>query len=346
MKKQLLTLFAMAMLCAISMAQTEGTPYYLPKTEMRFQILIEKTSYTPGEYAIYSGRFLKKNPQTEASTDYRIIGINMYTTAIPDSAKAFFIPIDKKHSILNIERDRNGVLMAINTQGKPVAVPEEFKPAPKAKVLNPHDFMNEDILTAGSTAKMAELTAREIYDIRSSRNELSRGEAEYMPKDGEQLNIMLENLNRQEKILLQTFEGVTVKDTIQQEVRFVPEKDDEAKQILFRLSKKLGLVDADDLSGKPYYIMIDDLNIIPKVKVDPNIKHGKNDLSIAVNMPGKIKATILEGNNPIKAFECYVAQYGRLEGLSENLFGRKALTKVLLNPVNGNVELIDTEPLD
>lgn len=346
MKKQLLTLFAMTMLGAVAMAQAEGTPYYLPKTEMRFQILIEKTSYSPGEYAIYSERFLKKSPRTEASTEYSIIGINMYMTAIPDSAKAFFIPIDKKHTVLNVQRDRNGVLMAINTTGHPISVPDAFKPAPKAKAVNPHDFMIEEILTAGSTAKMAELTAREIYDIRSSRSELSRGEAEYMPKDGEQLSIMLENLNRQEQILLQTFEGVTVKDTIQQEIRFVPEKEGEAKQILFRLSKKLGLVDADDLAGSPYYIVIDDLNIIPEIKIDANVKRGKEEPSIAVNMPGKVKATILEGNNPIKAFECYVAQYGRLEYLSSNLFGRKILTTVRLNPVNGNVELIDTEPLD
>lgn len=336
----------MATLCSTAVAQTEGTPYYLPKTEMRFQILIEKTTYTPGEYAIYSERFLKKTANNEASTGYNIVGINMYTTAIPDSAKAFFVPIDKKHTIINVERDRNGVLMAINAKGKTADVPATFKPAPKAKVLNPHDFMGEDILTAGSTAKMAELTAREIYDIRSSRSELSRGEAEYMPKDGEQLNIMLQNLNRQEKILLQTFEGITVKDTIQQEIRFVPEKEDDAKQLLFRFSKKLGLVDSDDLAGSPYYIITEDLDIIPELKVDMNEKRGKNEPSIAVNMPGKVKATIVAGNSPVKAFECYLAQYGRLEGLSANLFGKKILTKVQLNPVTGNVEMIETEPLE
>ena len=232
-------------------AQAEGTPYFLPKTEMHLQLLIEKSEYTPGEFAIYSDRFLKKSVADAPSTEYRIVGINMYTTAIPDSAKEYFVPIDKKHTILNVERSANGVLTAINAKGKTVAQPKEFEPAPKAKLPNPHDYMGEDILTAGSLAKMAELTAREIYDIRDSRNDLSRGEAEYMPQDGTQLKIMLDNLNRQEAILLQTFQGVTVKDTIQQEIRFVPEKDMAAKELLFRFSKKLGLVDNDDLGGSP-----------------------------------------------------------------------------------------------
>lgn len=347
MKKLLLSLAMMSALMPSAKAQVEGTPYFLPKTEMRVQLLIEKSDYTPGEFAVYSERFLKKNAADTPSTEYRIVGISMYTTAVPDSAKEYFVPIDKKHTILNVERASNGVLTAINGKGKAVAQPKEFVPAPKAKAINPHDFMNEDILTAGSAAKMAELTAREIYDIRDSRNELSRGEADYMPKDGAQLKIMLDNLDRQEAILLQTFQGVTVKDTIQQEVRFVPEKEMTEKELLFRFSKHLGLVDNDDLSGAPYYINIEDMNIIPEPEIDPiNAKRAKDDPGITVNLPGKVKATILEGNKAVKVFEFYSAQHGRLEVLSTGLFSKKMITKLQLNPVTGNIETIETEPLE
>ena len=75
-----------------------------------------------------------------------------------------------------------------------MALPERFVPAPKQPQPNPNDYMNEDILSAGSTAKMAELTAKDIYDIRESRNQLARGQADFMPKDGTQLRIMMENL--------------------------------------------------------------------------------------------------------------------------------------------------------
>lgn len=347
MKKLLLSLTMLSALMPSVKAQVEGTPYFLPKTEMRVQLLIEKSSYTPGEFAVYSERFLKKSAADTPSTEYRIVGISMYTTAVPDSTKEYFVPIDKKHTILNVERASNGVLTAINAKGKPAPQPKEFVPARQAKAINPHDFMSEDILTAGSAAKMAELTAREIYDIRDSRNELSRGEADYMPKDGAQLKIMLDNLDRQEAILLQTFQGVTVKDTIQQEVRFVPEKEMSGKELLFRFSKYLGLVDNDDLGGAPYYINIEDMNIIPEPEIDPiNAKRAKDDPGITVNLPGKVKATILEGNKAVKAFEFYSAQHGRLEVLSSGLFSKKMITKLQLNPVTGNVETIETEPLE
>ena len=63
--------------------------------------------------------------------------------------------------------------------------------------------MNEDILSAGSSAKMAELCALEIYDIRDSKSLLNKGQADFMPKDGEQLRIMLANLETQENALMQ-----------------------------------------------------------------------------------------------------------------------------------------------
>ena len=40
--------------------------------------------------------------------------------------------------------------------------------------------MNQEILSAGSNAKIAELTAEEIYDIRDSRTALIKGEADNM----------------------------------------------------------------------------------------------------------------------------------------------------------------------
>ncbi len=353
MKRNALMLLSVLFASMTANAQVEGTRYCLPKTEMRFQILVEKTTYTPGEYAAYSERFLKKTASEQPAMSYDIVGIKMYTTAIPDTAKCYVVPVDKKHSIFDVELDRNGVLLAINTKGKEAAKPSSFTPAPKAALPNPRDYMSEDILAAGSKAKMAELTAREIYDIRSSRNELTRGEAEYMPKDGEQLQIMLANLNRQESILLQMFQGVVEKDTVEQEIVFCPkgnggdENAEGESTTLFRFSKKLGLVDADDLAGAPYRLDIENLKTIPEIHTAADgEKKQKNPTGITVNMPGKIKATVTAGNRTVTAFELYAAQYGRLELLSDTLFGKKMITKLRLNPITGYVETLETEPVN
>ena len=71
---------------------------------------------------------------------------------------------------------------------------------PEAKAtessIDPRSFLTEEILMSNSSAKMAELVAREIYSIRESKNALLRGEADNMPKDGAQLKLRLDNLNQ------------------------------------------------------------------------------------------------------------------------------------------------------
>jgi hypothetical protein len=226
-------------LCAIALTANaqqpvEGTTYFLPKTAVQFRILIEKTTYTPGELAVYAEKYMKmQNTDENPSVAYRIISTTNNCFGIPDTTKQHTAIVDKKHSIIRINKYENGMLLAINAEPKTIESIKDFKAAPKQAPLNPRDFMNADILSAGSKAKMAELIAQDIYDIRESRNQLSRGEADFMPKDGEQLKIMLANLSKQEKALMQVFEGTVVKDTIEKVITYVPEKEVN-KQVLFR----------------------------------------------------------------------------------------------------------------
>lgn len=159
------SLFTMAMAAFMQPAtaqSVEGTTYYLPKATVLFTVKVEKTTYTPGRFAPYALRYLKKNVQQEPVTTYRLIGITMQQNAVADTAKHFTLTVDKKHSIDKVSRAADGMLLAINADAKPVDIAAPtFTPAPKPKPLNPNDFMNEDILNAGSTAKMAELSAKE-----------------------------------------------------------------------------------------------------------------------------------------------------------------------------------------
>lgn len=91
--------------------------------------------------------------------------------------------------------------------------------------VNPRDFLTEEILMSNSTAKMAELVAKEIYSIRESKNALLRGEADNMPKDGAQLKLMLDNLTLQERAMTEMFAGkVTTEEKIYTSHR--PQRDE------------------------------------------------------------------------------------------------------------------------
>lgn len=324
----------------------EGTPYYLPLTQLRFSVLYEKTSYTPGEFSIYAEKYLKmRNVAMKPTVSYRIVGFDIKSVAERDTSKYYILPTDNKHNIQTVDLDENSVLLAVNAEPKAIGKPEKFVPAARKPVLNPRDYMNEDILSAGSSAKMAELCASEIYDIRDSRTLLSKGQADFMPKDGEQLRIMLNNLATQEEALLQLFGGVTRKDTLEEIITFVPESA-AGRQLLFRFSKWMGMTDIDDLGGSPYYISVEDLKLTPSIQdYAVSQKPSKDNIGVYVNLPGKIKVTLHRGAEQWAAYELYAAQFGRVEMLNDDLFGKKIYTSVVLNPVTGNMDSMKSEPV-
>ena len=351
MKKiaSLLAAAAFLMPMATQAQSVQGTSYFLPKTVLKFHLLVEKTTFKPGELAEYANKYMKlNNVGTEANTSYKIVGINIEKTSVPDSSKMFTALIDKKHSIFSVKRTDEGILQAINAEGETREIYKPFTPSAKKKAVNAKDFMNQEILSAGSSAKMAQLIAQDIYEIRESRNDLSRGNAEYMPKDGAQLKIMLSNLDTQEKALMQVFTGTTEKDTTEHVITFVPEKA--ADHItLFRFSKKLGLVDADDLAGEPYYINIVDEHIIPELPLEAQTdekKKDKDNCGVYVNLPGKINISVNNSQNELMTAEIYAAQFGRTESISGELFGRKLTTHLVIDPITGNAKSLKVEPIE
>ena len=263
------------------------------------------------------------NTPMEKSTEYRVVGINITDFGTPDSTKHYVAAMDKKHSISDVRLADNGVLLAINATPPAPKQPKNFVPARAKRPLNPKDFMSQDILSAGSSAKMAELIAKEIYDIRDSRNQLSRGEADFMPKDGTQLKLMLANLNRQETALRQLFEGEVTKDTTWVTVDCMPTK--EGSSILFRFSKYLGLVDIDDLAPAP---------------APAGQKEDKGDIGLRVSKPSRIRLTLQHDNDIVATYEMNAAQFGTVESLSGDLFGKKQSASLLLDPMTGSVKEI------
>lgn len=347
MRKILSTLMMAAALSPACAQKDNGNfTYFLPKTEVSISLLIEKTTYTPGKLADYCDLYFKTKGESEASVSYRIVGMKFAVAGVPDTSKQYDLVIDKKHSILNIDCDKNGVLKAINTKGKDDEPIEKFKPAPRQPMPSPNDYMSQDILSSTNLPKMARMIAQDIYDIRDSRNQLARGEADFMPKDGEQLKIMLAQMKAQEDALMSMFEGTTVTDTTETIVSFVPVKG-QSKQMVFRFSRHFGLTDASDLSGEPYYAIIEDEQILTEPPViDEKIKKQKDDMIIGINLPGKIKIKLNDGDRTIATYNTYAAQFGNVETLSGSLFGKKLTSQIVLDPATGSVISLKTEPLE
>ena len=324
---------------------SEGAVYYLPKTAIHITLQIEKTNYTPGEFCKYSEKYLRiKDVPSVASTKYRLISVRQEPFAVADTSKCYAIKYDARTSACNVRLSDDGILLAINEDVKP-QTPTKSQKTPKAAkaVINPRKYMSEEILSAGSTSKMAELTAQEIYEIRESRSMLAKGQADFMPKDGEQLRLMLQELATEDQALTSMFTGVTVSDTTTHTFTYIADKPVK-RDVLFRFSSDFGLVDSDDLSGTPYYIYIEDLKTVAEpIPVDPK-KAAKPQLSgVYVNIPGKMRSTIADAKAQIVANEFPAGQFGNVELLSGALFNKKYTTHLLLHPLTGAVYKLEAE---
>lgn len=325
----------------------EGVNYFLPKTVFEIVFTTEKTVTVPGEFAAYSDRYLRQaDVPTVETTEWTLKNVALLSYGVPDSSKAYTIKLNPKTSAPLVGLSDDGLLLSVNTEATPEAVPELPKAVPAPKPINGRNFMTHEIISAGSTAKMAQLTAEEIYDIRDSRNALVRGEADNMPKDGAQLKLMLDNLDQQVYALETLFKGQKLTSTEILSFDFEPAATVEeggTRQLLCRFSRWLGVVDNDDLSGEPIWITVKTLGILPATVQDEATarKKAKMEQGLYVNQPQRAQVIIATDKQTLLKTEVPIAQLGTTEILSDALFNKKMETRVTLHQHTGSVKQIE-----
>jgi hypothetical protein len=343
-------LFAAMLLCSIvTMAQQQASPmkpgrtadgiiYYLPKTAIKFTLLVEKKTYKPGPFAKYSEKFLRlRGIGQEEEVTYSLGNFSFTQVGIIDSTKCYYVKTKGgKCENADIKLSEDGMLLAINDEPAKPKEEVHFKPAPKVPQPDPKQFLNAEVLSAGSTAKMAELTVDQIIELQERRQALITGEAEDIPQDEQQLQLMIDEIDKQREILLTLFRGTVERDTTEHTVIVCPEKEMD-RQVIFRLSKKLGLVDKDDLSGIPYYLSIENLNRTSEEQYTVDEK--KREGGFYLNVPGRVKMTFDRENHRLAQIEIYEAQFGFVQLRAGSLF-KRYVTHVVVNPIFGSVDKI------
>lgn len=338
-------IFAQSEVSAYSPGVTaEGVTYFLPKTMLRVTVTAEKTTYTPGEFCRYAERYLKMTGlSAQEETRWSITGIEVTPVGVPDAANAYSIRLNDKSVAYNVRLTSEGILASVNAQ---TLLSQELPVSADAAasfIVNPRDYLTEEILMAGSTAKMAELTAREIFDIRESRNAITRGQADYVPSDGESFRYILESLDKQEKAMLLLFTGTTTTTVHTESFDFMP--DGSVKDtILFRMSSKLGPVSADNLAGEPVFVTVRDMNLLSSSAVTSNGKNTRKEVDgIRYRVPGRASVKVATNRQTYFDEEMAIAQFGSIETLSSKLLVRKpAAETIIFNTTTGNIESISS----
>ena len=308
----------------------DGVVYFLPKTAIRIHLLIEKQTYTPGQFARYAEHYLQlKGIQQQEQISQRIISIELSTFGVRDTSKCYSVRLKGKAETAEIRLSDQGTLLAVNDE--PLALPQPIQPVLNVNPIPPITaLLSSETVSAGSTAKKAELTAQQIQELQERRQQLATGEADEMPQDEQQLRLMFQQIDQKTSELMAQFTGTVRRDTAQHVLTLCPEREMK-HEVLFRISRRLGLVDSDDLSGIPYYIDLKNLN-----PADHPAPENKKPTGFFVNVPGLAQLTVSQEDQPLAQFDVPLAQFGFTELRDGDLF-RRYVTHLQLHPATGAV---------
>ena len=350
----LLSLFASVPLSAqtkvIKMSATKstdyGVQYFLPKTVLTIKVEYSKITQKAGSYAKYAGTSLGLDEKSVIAEDqiyYTLDKISVESKGIPDKKESYLVEFKAKTTAPFVYLTEDGLICTINAEYEmPKPAPQNVKAGddPKLPAVNVESLFTEEYLRAGSPLTKAKVAAKRIIEWRESRNDLLTGNAENAPRDGEGIKIALASLEAQEKAMMELFTGTTTVEKFDSEFEVEPMADLN-KEVLFRFSKYLGIVDAVDLSGSPVYInLIKTDEETEYIETDPK-KKAKEPESIVYNVPGKASVEIFFGLNSLYKNTIQIAQFGNRQILATSLFeDKKAPVKVYFYPNTGAIKQI------
>jgi hypothetical protein len=315
--------------------------YALPKTGLCFEIEVETVTEKPGIFYLYSQRYLATDQVVmEEKIGCRVTDIKMKTVTAPDTNRQYAIEyLPKSPAVFGVVVNEQGILCGVNVPAVSVKNCETKAKifTKNAKQLSTQDLLplTQDYMMAGSTAKMAEGAAKQIYTIRESRLNLLTGEVDHMP-DGEAMRIMLQELTAKEKKLTELFIGSVQKEIHTYTLTLFPE-DMMSEEVLFRLSAKRGVVAKEDLSGEPYFI-----SIVPKkIKKDAEETKTKSEkIGLYTILPAITHITIGDGVHTLFQGETAMPQFGELVPLPESLVHTPKI-KISIDPQTGRLLKIE-----
>ena len=322
-------------------ANNFGITYSLPKTSLIVEAEVTKVTCKAGPYYQYAEKYLAvQDAIAEDAVYYELGKVRLINRGVPDPDNTYIVEFKPGTVAPYAYLTEDGLLCSINTEYVPAEEKAEKKAVAAKQGAAQNSVLSEELLMAGSTARQAEVAAKQIYRIRESRMDILTGEADNLPPDGEAMKLVIQQLEAQEQTLSHLFTGTTEKTTDLYEVSIIP-SDELDKEVIFRFSKQLGIVDADDLGGAPVYMSLIATERAPQLEPKEAEKKEKSLKGIIYNVPGKAKVEITMGKRTLYKGEAQITQFGTQAGLAPVMFeDKKAPVKISFYPETGAIKQI------
>lgn len=319
-----------------------GLVYTLPNTALSIEVTAQRRLELAGPFWQYAKKYIgTDNVIRQDAEKWEILNVKVTPYGVADRETQYLMQL-KPGAMTYISVGDDDMLLAINKEVEAKSVPteqamEQLKERPDIREYL--QYVDEDFVSSQSSAKQAQNLAANMMEVRDAKVSLTRGTAETMPADGQQLKLMLASLRHQEEAFGAAFVGMVQRDTVTRVFTYIP--GDEEKSTLFRMSDFAGFVGANDYAGDPVYVNVTDVkNAELPVASNGEAKKLPKD-AVMYCIPGTAKVSLTYKGKTLWSGTQEFAQYGVEFGLQPSLFSdKKARSYAVFDTATGALKEI------
>ncbi len=325
--------------------------YSLPRTIIHVNVSCIQSQYIPGPYAAYAKKYLGiEGVSTSEKVEFTIDKIDFEIASEADPKAVFAVYPAAKGYGNYLSLTHEGLILPItqSTTGKTFTMPQEQKSHEVPfKDISMSPFITEESSTFyGRTLRDSvyvrvpiqrtltvernlEEKAKEasdfIFNLRKKRLDFLTPEVDH-PFSGDALQVILKEIQRLEDEYLSLFIGKRYTYRYIQSFSYVPSNADGESSILFRFSDSKGILQPNDLSGRPIIIELDQPEYpegfdATKTKIETFAEKAKLD-RFYYRIPVNTNVRINDGKQQLAVKRVSIYQYGILTQLPTNYPGK------------------------
>lgn len=314
--------------------------YSLPSTSISLIVEAVKESFTAGPYAQYAQKYLGTQARTEDAVTYQLSSIQVVPYLEADASIRIPINLSGKNvsSANFLKFCSQGLIVTSDSYtGKPeswrfpsIATNDQFAgKGVEGNLTSTTTTLYKTVTTENgfqrvavpqnqvvekSTEKKAEEIAQSIFALRKQRLQIITGDTD-ATFSGEALGSAINEINRLEEEYLSLFLGHSESSSQKMNFDVVP-KADNAKHlyVAFRISENLGLLPANNMSGRPIVLelTLESESASQSVPISTALPKSKEAQQIYYRVPAIATAKILDGQSMLLQTRIPVYQLGAI----------------------------------
>ena len=339
MEKMMKKMFVAAVLSAIvsAAASAQGVKsdiepagvisYALPKTVLVFDVKAVRESFYAGPYARYAQKYLGVQARQKNEVTYHISEVSLTPCMEADQNSRYVVTLGKNvPSPTFLQMTAQGLVSVsdgsfgnksvwrfpsadgadFSSRGVNSNLTSESTTLYQKTSSNKVSVQQSMIVEKTDEAKAQE-TAEMIFKLRKTRVQIVTGDTD-ANYSGAAMSAALEELGRLEQEYLSLFIGYSDYEIQEKSFDVVPENNPESRiAIAFRISEAEGLVPADNVEGKPYFL---EINAQPVQETGDPKTAAKKGSGLMYRIPAICSLKLSDGVNTVLQGRVPVYQYG------------------------------------